>query len=226
MSTLRIALIVAGGSGLRMGADVPKQFIMINGLPILMHTLNVFARIPAVNEIVLVLPESQIEQWKLLCQKHQFIVNHTIVKGGETRYQSVKNGLMSISNTNALIAIHDGVRPLVSKDVIENCFATAEKYGNAIPVIKPVESVRLEMGTNSKIADREKVFLVQTPQVFKSSIIKKGYETPYQPSFTDDASVAEFMGEKIQLVEGNRENIKITTPFDLIIAEALIKQNG
>ncbi len=223
MSANRIALIVAGGSGSRMGAEVPKQFLLIQGKPILMHTLNVFASIPTVNEIVLVLPETQIEHWKSLCIKHHFAVNHLVTKGGETRYQSVKNGLTKINNPNALVAIHDGVRPLVSEEVIENCFMAAEKFGNAIPVVKPVESVRIQERDNSFIADRDKVLLVQTPQIFKFSIIKKGYETPYQPSFTDDASVVEFMGEKIHLVEGNRENIKITTPLDLKIAETLMK---
>jgi len=223
MSLTKYVVIVAGGSGTRMGAEVPKQFLLIQGKPILMHTLNVFANIPSVNEIVLVLPESQIEHWNSLCIKHHFTVKHTVTKGGETRYQSVKNGLMQISNPDALVAIHDGVRPLISEEVIENCFMAAEKYGNAIPVVKPVESVRIQEGGNSFIADREKVLLVQTPQVFKVSIIKKGYETPYQSSFTDDASVVEFMGEKIHLVEGNRENIKITTPLDLKIAETLMK---
>ncbi len=223
MSANRIVLVVAGGTGLRMGAEVPKQFLPIHGLPILMHTLNVFASIPSVDEIILVLPESQIEQWGSLCTKHHFKVSHTIAKGGETRYQSVKNGLRLVSNPNALVAIHDGVRPLVSKEVIENFFTAAENYGNANPVVKPVESVRIQEGNNSAITDREKILLVQTPQVFKVSIIKKGYETPYQPSFTDDASVVEFMGANIHLVEGNRENIKITTPLDLKIAETLIK---
>ena len=188
-----------------------------------MHSLNVFDSIPSIDEIILVLPKSQIEHWKSLCLKHHFSVKHKVTKGGETRYQSVKNGLTLISNPNALVAIHDGVRPLVSKEVVENCFIAAEKYDNAIPVVKPVESVRIQEGDNSFIADREKVMLVQTPQVFKTSLIKKGYETPYQPSFTDDASVIEFMGEKIHLVEGNRENIKITTPLDLKIAETLMK---
>lgn len=222
MSASRIALIVAGGSGSRMGVEIPKQFLLIQGLPILMHTLNVFANIPSVDEIILVLPESQIEHWKSLCINHHFSVRHTVTRGGETRFQSVKNGLTMISNLNALVAIHDGVRPMVSKEVVENCFTAAEKYGNAIPVVKPVESVRIQEGDNSFIADREKVLLVQTPQVFKTSLIKKGYETPYQPSFTDDASVVEFMGEKIHLVDGNRENIKITTPLDLKIAETLM----
>lgn len=223
MSTRRIALIVAGGSGLRMRTDIPKQFLLINGKPILMHTLNVFSNISSIEEIILVLPENQIEHWQSLCIEYDFKVNHTITKGGDTRYHSVKNGLMQISNSDSLVAIHDGVRPLVSKDVIENCFATAEKYGNAIPVIKPVESVRMVEGSKSYITDREKVRLVQTPQVFKFSIISRGYESPYHPAFTDDASVIEFMGEKIQLVEGNRENIKITTPLDLKIAETLLK---
>ncbi|HCT29676.1 MAG TPA: 2-C-methyl-D-erythritol 4-phosphate cytidylyltransferase [Bacteroidales bacterium] len=223
MAANKVALIVAGGSGSRMGADIPKQFLLLHGLPILMHTLNVFANVPSIEEIILVLPESQIDHWTFLCSKHHFETKHKIVKGGDTRYQSVKNGLKEIRDHNSLVAIHDGVRPLITCDVIETCFDAAEKFGNAIPVLKPVESVRVQEGISSSIIDREKILLVQTPQVFKFSIINRGYETPYRPTFTDDASVAEFIGERIHLVEGNRENIKITTPLDLKIAEALIR---
>ena len=223
MNNQRIALIVAGGSGTRMGSDIPKQFLLLKGEPILMHTLRVFRNVHSVTEIILVLPELQIDYWIELCTKQIFNVSHTVVKGGETRFESVSNGLAMVDNPDALIAIHDGVRPLVSVDVIENCFKAAERLGNAIPVIKPVESVRLSDETGTYPANREKVYLVQTPQVFKASIIKKCYQTPWQPSFTDDASVAEFSGEKIHLVEGNRENIKITTPQDILIAEVLLR---
>lgn len=225
MSISRIAIIVAGGTGTRMGSDVPKQFLLLMGEPILMHTIRVFYGISSITELILVLPESQIDYWNDLCKHHNFNIAHTIVKGGETRFQSVSNGLAKINNLDALVAIHDGVRPLVSKEVIENCYIDAEQFGNAIPVIKPVESVRLSEKASTYPFDREKVYLVQTPQVFKSSIIKKCYETAWQPSFTDDASVVEFSGENIHLVEGNRENIKITTPLDLKIAELILSKN-
>lgn len=223
MNFKRIAIIVAGGSGTRMGADIPKQFIALNGEPILMHTLRIFQGVQLVTDIILVLPESQIDFWAELCEKHAFTIKHTVVKGGETRFESVRNGLAKVNSLDCLVAIHDGVRPLVSVDVIENCYKAAEQFGNAIPALKPVESVRLSDSASTYPTDREKVYLVQTPQVFKASIIKKCYETPWQPSFTDDASVVEFSGEKIHLVEGNRENIKITTPLDITIAEALLQ---
>ncbi len=219
-----IAIIVAGGSGTRMGSDVPKQFLPLRGVPILMHTLRVFHSVPSISEIILVLPESQIEAWASLCKTHQFDIQHTVVNGGETRFQSVSNGLATVTIPDALVAIHDGVRPLVSKAVIERCFQEAEKYGNAIPITKPVETVRFIKDRGSYPIDRDKVMLVQTPQVFKVSVIKKCYQTVWHPSFTDDASVAEFGGEQIHLVEGNRENIKITTPQDLVIAEALLQK--
>ncbi|RPH29423.1 MAG: 2-C-methyl-D-erythritol 4-phosphate cytidylyltransferase [Bacteroidales bacterium] len=222
MSAQRIAIVVAGGTGARMGTDIPKQFLLLQGEPILMHTLWVFKKISSIEEIILVLPQSQIEYWYELCKKHQFKVDHSVVEGGDTRFESVSNGLAKVNNPEALVAIHDGVRPFVSVDVIENCFNAAKHYGSAIPVIKPVESVRLLDGSSTRPFDREKVYLVQTPQVFRASIIKRCYKTAWQPSFTDDASVAEFLGEKIHLVEGNRENIKITTPLDMKIAEALI----
>jgi len=223
MNSDRIAIIVAGGTGTRMGADIPKQFLLLKGEPILMHTLRIFDNFPSISEIILVLPETQIEIWTDLCKKHQFVIKHLVVMGGKTRFQSVCNGLAKVSNPNALIAIHDGVRPLVSKKVVEKCFQDAETYGNAIPVVKPVETVRFSDVDGSYPVDRDTVMLVQTPQVFRASIIKKCYEVSWQPSFTDDATVAEFSGEQIHLVEGNRENIKITTQQDLLIAEALLR---
>ena len=220
----RIVIIVAGGTGTRMGTDIPKQFLLLQGEPILMHTIKAFSNILSIAEIILVLPESQIDHWKDLCKQYNFDISHSIVIGGETRFNSVSNGLATISNSEALVAIHDGVRPLVSADVIENCFIGAEQFGNAIPVIKPVETVRLSDGLSTHPFDRDNVYLVQTPQVFKASIIKQCYKTAWQSSFTDDASVIEFSGETIHLVEGNRENIKITTPLDLRIAEVIFNK--
>lgn len=226
MSRPRIAIVVAGGSGTRMGAEIPKQFLLLRGEPILMHTLKVFHGIGSIFEIILVLPESQITVWKDLCVKYKFDIKHRVVAGGETRFQSVLNGLELVKDPEALVAIHDGVRPLVSIETIERCFAEAEKHGNATPAIKPVETIRYLDEKGSYPLDRNRVMLIQTPQVFKASIIKKSYQTPWQPSFTDDASVAEFSGERINLVEGNRENIKITTPQDLLVAEALMRKGN
>jgi len=222
MSIKRYVVIVAGGSGLRMGSDTPKQFLNLNGKPILMHTIERFASIVPMPDIVLVLLKSQMDRWEMLCEEHDFNITLTLVAGGDTRFQSVKNGLTHIPSDNSLVAIHDGVRPLVSAQVIEQCYATAAQKGCAIPTIKPVESVRLVQGNTSKAFDRNSVLLVQTPQVFQSRLIKECYKVPEQPFFTDDASVFEYQGFEIHTVEGNRENIKITTPFDLIIAEMLI----
>lgn len=226
MNSRRIVIIVAGGSGTRMGAGIPKQFLPLLGKPILIHTIQIFLTLPSITEIILVLPASQIPVWFDLCKKHHFDIKHTIVEGGETRFQSVTNSLRKVSDSEALVAIHDGVRPLVSIEVIERCFQETEKYGNAIPAIKPLETVRFCEESGTTPVDREKVLLIQTPQVFKSSIIKKCYQTPWQPSFTDDASVVEHAGNQIHIVEGNRENIKITTPQDLLFAEILLKKNN
>ncbi len=222
MSVIKVAMIVAGGKGERMNADIPKQFLEIHGKPILMHTLEVFRRYDAGIEIILVLPSVQIEFWKKLCKKHAFDIPHQIVAGGETRFHSVKNGL-EVIHSQSLIGVHDGVRPLVSINTIKHCFDEAEKSGAAIPVIDLVESIRQITETGSQSVDRSAYKLVQTPQVFESELLKKAYEQEFSSLFTDDASVVETMGVKIQLVEGNRENIKITTEFDLKIAESLIK---
>jgi 2-C-methyl-D-erythritol 4-phosphate cytidylyltransferase len=214
-------VIVAGGSGTRMKSDLPKQFIEIAGKPILMHTIENFFTFDCDMEIVVVLPENQIEFWQELCAEHQFSIPHKIVKGGETRYHSVRNGLESIPDAG-IVGIHDGVRPLVSHEVIERCFAHAREKGNAIPCIAVHESVREISENGNAISDRSKLRLIQTPQVFDVSLIKKAFETGFDPSFTDDASVLEKAGFKIELVEGNRENIKVTEPFDLMVAEAVM----
>lgn len=223
MQTKRYAIIVAGGSGVRMGYDTPKQFIELNGKPILMWTIDVFNELANRPDIIVVLPEAQVGQWNELCKKHSYKVNHKVTIGGKERFFSVKNGLNLVDDGNSIVAIHDGVRPLVNPSVIEECYITAEKLGNAIPVIQPVESIRIVENDNSSTFPRNNVLLVQTPQVFKTSLIKRCYEQPFNASFTDDASVIEAMGEKIYTINGNRENIKITTQADLIFANALLK---
>jgi len=222
MTKTKIALIVAGGKGERMQTDIPKQFIEINGKPILMYTLEKFHRYDAEMSLILVLPAVQIDFWKALCKKYAFDTQHQIIAGGSTRFQSVKNGLDSIFGP-ALIAVHDGVRPLVSIETISRCFDKAEAFGTAIPVVDLVDSIRQIMPEGSQSVDRSAFKQVQTPQVFDSGILKNAYEQDFSTLFTDDASVVESMGAKIQLVEGNRENIKITTAFDLEMAEFLLK---
>ena len=221
MTRTKIAIIVAGGKGTRMQAEIPKQFIEIHGKPVLMHTLEAFHRYDDSIQLILVLPASQLNAWKKLCLKHAFLLPHQIVSGGETRYNSVLNGLSQIK-TPALIAVHDGVRPFVSNGTIKRCFDEAEKHGSAIPVIDIVDSIRQITKTGSQSVDRTNYKLVQTPQVFDSEILKKAYEQDFSTLFTDDASVVEALGLKITLVEGNRENIKITTAFDLVLAETVL----
>jgi len=217
----RFALIVAGGSGTRMKSTVPKQFLMLGNKPVLMHTLERFAAYDSAIEITLVLPSSQFENWGELCFQYDFKILHRLVAGGDVRFESVKNGLSAITD-EGLVAIHDGVRPLVSFETIDRCFKMAEKNGNALPVMPVVESVRKVEGDNSYPVDREKYVAVQTPQVFRVSEIKQAYSLGFDPAFTDDATVLERLGIQINLVEGNRENIKITHASDLIVAEALL----
>ena len=222
MTKNKIAIIVAGGKGLRMQTNIPKQFIEILGKPVLMHTLEAFYRYDSAIQLIIVLPEYQIEFWKSLCKKHNFELPHHIVAGGQTRYQSVKNGLNTIDGS-ALIAVHDGVRPFVSIQTITRCFDEADKNGSAIPVMNLEESIRHITENSSESIDRTAYKIVQTPQVFDSEILKKAYEQNFSAMFTDDASVVEASGIEIHLVEGNRENIKITTGFDLEIAETILK---
>jgi len=216
----KFALIVAGGSGTRMKGKLPKQFLELNGKPVLMHTFEAFQKYDSKIDFVLVLPEIQLINWKKLCVEYDFNIKHSLVSGGETRFQSVKNGLSKIE-VDGIVFIHDGVRPLVSVQTIDNCYKTAQGKGNALPVISPSESVREMINGNSLTVDRGRYFLVQTPQTFKVSIIKKAYQQDYLGKFTDDASVLENTGHKIHLVEGNRSNIKITYPEDLLIASSL-----
>ena len=219
---MQYAIIVAGGKGERMGADVPKQFLEINGKPILMHTLEKFQETLKDVKIILALPENQIDFWKGLCSKYNFSTSYQLVAGGITRFHSVQNALALIKE-DSIVAIHDGVRPLVNSATINTCFSAAEKLGNAIPVVDVVESLRhvSKQDNINKAVARSCYKLVQTPQCFRSELILKAYQQEYDAAFTDDASVVEKLGEEINLVDGNRENIKITTTEDLLIAEAL-----
>jgi 2-C-methyl-D-erythritol 4-phosphate cytidylyltransferase len=215
------ALIVAGGSGKRMGADIPKQFLELAGRPVLMHTIERFKSFNDAIEIITVLPENQLRYWCELQEKYSFKIPQTLVKGGSARFYSVKNGLKFV-NVPGLVAIHDGVRPFVSNDTIRRCFETAEKLGNAIPSISPVESLRMLTDEGNVPLNRLHVKQIQTPQVFNAHLIKQAYLQEYRPEFTDDATVLESTGEKINLIEGNRENIKITNPEDLLFSTALL----
>jgi 2-C-methyl-D-erythritol 4-phosphate cytidylyltransferase len=214
-------VIVAGGSGKRMGMDTPKQFLELAGRPVLMHTIERFREFNESIEIITVLPENQLRFWAELQKKYSFDVPHTLVKGGAKRFISVRHGLEFV-NIPGLVAIHDGVRPLVRLETIKRCFETAEKYGNAIPVISPADSLRLEETDGNTPVNRLQIKQVQTPQVFDAEKIKKAYLQDFDPSFTDDATVLEKTGEEIHLVDGNRENIKITNPEDLFIAQTLL----
>ncbi|MDP4290911.1 MAG: 2-C-methyl-D-erythritol 4-phosphate cytidylyltransferase [Bacteroidota bacterium] len=217
-------IIVAGGSGKRMDAGIPKQFLLLNGRPILMHTCETFYRFSKSLIQILVLPVEYISTWEELCKTYSFAIPHRVVEGGPERFFSVQNALRSIAIGEGLVAIHDGVRPLVSHKTIQAAFDAAQQFGNAIPVIPVIESVREQTATGNRIIDRNKLHLIQTPQVFQCKLICKAYEQEFSTSFTDDASVLEKMGGKIVLTEGNPENIKITRPMDLVIAEALMKR--
>jgi len=219
----KFVVIVAGGSGNRMGTGIPKQFLELCGKPVLMHTLQVFHDFDSECNLILVLPAAQQEFWADLCLKHQFSLAHQVVLGGETRFHSVRNGL-SLIDEEGIVFIHDGVRPLVSCETLSRCLETAEKSGNAIPVLPVNESLRKLDGERNISVDRSLFFSVQTPQTFRSQQILEAFNQNFDPAFTDDASVAEKAGFSINMVEGNRENIKITTPTDLIIAEAFLKR--
>ena len=214
-------IIVAGGSGSRMGSTIPKQFLELNSKPILMHTIEKMHQSLDHSEIILGLPKSEFYTWKKLCEEHQFKVNHQVVEGGNTRFESVSNALKKV-NEQSVIAIHDGVRPLVKNSVVNECMQTAQEKGTAIPVIAIEESLRKKTNSGSVVVNRDEYLIVQTPQCFSSEILLKAYQQDYSPAFTDDASVVEAMGIEIQLIQGNKENIKITTPDDLKKSQAYI----
>lgn len=217
-------IIVAGGKGLRMGNDIPKQFLLLAEKPVLMRTLDVFYSTDKNLNIILVLPEEQQAYWRKLQEQYVFDIPHRVVSGGETRFHSVKNGLDMIPENDGFVAVHDGVRPFVAPEVIKKSFDEAGKYKAVIPVVDIVETVREIRADESQTVNREMYKLVQTPQVFDLKLLKEAYRQPYTASFTDDASVIEAFGEKVHLIQGNRENIKITTPFDLLIGEAIIQK--
>ena len=217
----RHVIIVAGGKGLRMGGEIPKQFLPIGGRPVLMRTLETFYSFDSSIHIILVLPVSQQAYWKELCEVYHFTLPHDIADGGETRFHSVKNGLVYVKG-EGLVGVHDGVRPFVSREVIAGCYEAAQSRKAVIPVIDVVETVRHITESGSETVPRNNYKLVQTPQVFDIQLLKDAYNQEYTDAFTDDASVVEAMGKEVYLVQGNRENIKLTTPFDLKIAEVLI----
>lgn len=218
----RYAVIVAGGSGSRMGSATSKQFLLLGNQPILMHTLSKFDKVSNVH-IILVLPKNEIEIWKQLCSKHNFNVSHQLVEGGITRFDSVKNGLHLVGK-DSLVAIHDGVRPLISTSIIEESFQVTEEKGSAVTTVPLKDSIRKKEGATTVSKNRNEFFLVQTPQTFKSSVIKQAYSNSEDgEKYTDDASVFESQGGSINLIEGSYRNIKITTPEDLLIAQELLK---
>jgi 2-C-methyl-D-erythritol 4-phosphate cytidylyltransferase len=217
----KYALIVAGGSGRRMQTDVPKQFLILGDKPVLYHTILAFYHHSAEVEIIVVLPESQITRWSAICRQYDIRVAHQVVIGGDTRCESVKNGLRQIK-AGGLVAIHDGVRPLVSNKIITTGYQQAQHHGSAITVVPLKDSLREITDSGSRTIDRDSYRLVQTPQTFQVDLIKQAYEQLKSNELTDDASVAERAGAALVLVAGDFSNIKITTPEDLIIAQALL----
>ena len=218
-------ILVAGGRGLRMGSDLPKQFMLLGGEPVIMRTIRRFVEAMPGLGIVVVLHPDYVDMWHRLCEEHGFDISVRIVRGGEERFHSVKNGLDAISSSadDDIVAVHDAVRPLVSVEVIRRTFAEAVEHGAVVPALPSVESVRLvDAGGRSMAVSRNSVMLVQTPQVFSLSLLRKAYAQPYRDTFTDDASVVEALGHPIHIVPGNRENIKLTTPLDMQMAEMLV----
>lgn len=209
-------IIVAGGKGRRMGGDIPKQFIELDGIPILMRTINRFYEFSRAITIVVVLPKEQCDYWKELCARHGFNVPHVVTEGGKERTDSVINGLRCVADSCRLIGVHDGVRPFVSTELIKRCYSTAERCGAAVPVVDVVDSLRhVESDGKSRAVPRNEYKIVQTPQVFHADLLREAYSRLLGDSFTDDATVVEAMGVNVSIVEGERENIKITTPTDL-----------
>jgi 2-C-methyl-D-erythritol 4-phosphate cytidylyltransferase len=218
----KYAIIGAGGKGLRMGTFIPKQFLLLEGRPVLMLTMDAFYNYDPEIRLILVLPEDQQDFWEDLCRLHKFSIPYRMVLGGPTRFDSVKNGLAEVGDSG-LVAIHDGVRPLVSPLLLSRCYEAAAIFGAVVPVTGVLESIRKVDGDSSQAVSREDFWLVQTPQVFKAEVILNAYNMAEGNDFTDDATVVESFGNNIRLVEGTRENIKITTPVDLLFAEAYIK---
>jgi 2-C-methyl-D-erythritol 4-phosphate cytidylyltransferase len=212
----RYAVIVAAGSGMRMGAPIPKQFLEVGGRPILMHTLNRFVAFDASIRLVVVLHPDYIEFWRSLCEKHDYSVPHSIVSGGSERFYSVQKAIQSLVDTEeAIVGIHDAVRPMVSVATLERCYATAQETGSAVPCVSVNDSMRIVDADGNRSINRSSLRIIQTPQCFRLNLLRRAFTQEYNTAFTDDASVVEALGESIELVEGNRENIKVTTPEDM-----------
>lgn len=220
----RSTIIVAGGSGKRMGASVPKQFLLLKGKPVLCRTIEAFYQADPDMQLIVVLPEDQLDSWRMLCIGHGFTLEHSVVCGGEERFHSVREGLKEVKH-EGLVAVHDGVRPLVSVELIARCLAAAEAHGAAIPVVPVSSSVREVIGGGSRAVDRARLRLVQTPQCFRVPLLRKAFERPYDPAFTDEATLVERTGTTVHLVEGEERNIKLTTPLDLRVAEVFLDRD-
>jgi 2-C-methyl-D-erythritol 4-phosphate cytidylyltransferase len=220
------AIIVAGGSGNRMQNSIAKQFLLLNGKPVLMHTLEAFYNCSLHPELILVLNINQHKYWEQLCEQFNFKISHQVIEGGEQRYHSVKNGLKAIKG-KGVVAVHDAVRPLVTSDLIESSFRIAEENGNAIAGISPTDSIRrITDNKTSEAISRESIVLIQTPQTFRTEILRKSFKEPYRNEFTDDASVVEHAGYPINIIIGERTNIKITYPEDMEIATLFLNGKG
>ncbi|SDF82346.1 2-C-methyl-D-erythritol 4-phosphate cytidylyltransferase [Pedobacter terrae] len=216
------AIIVAGGSGNRMQTETPKQFLLLKNLPVLMHTIKAFAASDTQPKILLVLNKDQQAYWDRLCKEFNFHIPHQVIDGGTERFHSVKNAVYTIEE-DSYVAIHDAVRPLVSKTLIDSCFTEAVKQGNVIAAVQSSDSVRLLKNSKTSALKRDEIYLVQTPQTFNLNILKEAYKQEFSTHFTDDASVVESIGYEINIIEGERANIKITYPIDLELAELLLK---
>lgn len=221
------AIIVAGGSGSRMLSKIPKQFMPLNGVPVLMHTMLAFYKSNSKPALIVVLPAAYHNHWTKLCEMHDFTIPYELVAGGDTRFHSVKNGLDRIpDNDDAIIAVQDAVRPLTSREIIDESYQYAATNGNAVVAVKSRDSIRQLKNDVSVALTRDDIYLVQTPQTFQSVQLKKAYQQPFDTKFTDDASVVEATGIRINLIAGSYRNIKITFPDDIAIAELLIKTSG
>ncbi|HQW87786.1 MAG TPA: 2-C-methyl-D-erythritol 4-phosphate cytidylyltransferase [Flavobacteriales bacterium] len=214
----RSTIIVAGGSGKRLGGPVPKQFQTVKGRPLLMWTIEAFHRYAPAMRLIVVLPREHFDIWKALCMGHRFFIQHEVVAGGEQRWHSVKAGLEKVEG-DGLVAVHDGVRPLVSVELIARCFDAADTSAAAIPVVPVVPSIRETTAEGSRALDRSKLLAVQTPQCFHADLLRKAFGQPYDPAFTDEATLVERLGVRVALVEGEENNIKVTTPMDLRLVE-------
>ncbi len=221
MAVNRHSILVAGGSGKRLGGPVPKQFQLLKGRPLLMWTIEAFHRCDPAMPLIVVLPEQHFGIWKALCMGHRFFIEHQVVAGGAQRYHSVQAGLGQVKGED-LVAVHDGVRPLVSPDLIARCFDAARRSGAAIPVVPVVPSVRETTAEGSRALDRTRLLEVQTPQCFRAGLLRKAFDLPYDPAFTDEATMVERLGAKVELVEGEVTNLKVTSPVDLLAAGTML----